>query len=51
MSSTVHIGNKKGILILGKGATQKLDGTTFITVALYPINFTQSRKRFILSLY
>ena len=50
MSSYVHIDNKrKDILILGKGATQGLDGTTFTAEALYPINFEQSGKRFVLS--
>ena len=29
--------------------TQGLDGTTFKAEALYPINFTQSGKRFVLS--
>ena len=51
MSSSVYIDNKrKDILILGKGPTQGLDGTTFTTEARYPINFTQSRKRFALRL-
>ena len=51
MSSSVYIDNKrKDILILGKGPTQGLDGTRFTTEALYPINFTQSRKRFALRL-
>ena len=40
MSSSVHIYNKgKDILILGKGPTQGLDGTTFTAEAPYPINF------------
>ena len=48
----MHIDNKgKYILILGKGPTQGLDSTTFTAKALYPINFTQSRKRFVLSLH
>ena len=52
MSSSVHIGNKgKDILILGKGTTQGLDGTTFIAEALYPINFIQSGIRFALILH
>ena len=42
MSSSVHIDNKgKDILILGKGPTQELDGTTFTAEPLYTINFTQ----------
>ena len=53
MNSSVHIDNKgKDILILGKGPTQALDGTTSEAAeALYPINFIQSRKRFVLSLH
>ena len=40
MSSSMHIDNKgKDILILGKGPTQGLDGTTFTAEAPYPINF------------
>ena len=47
----MHIDNKgKDILILVKRPTQGLDGTTFKAEALYPINFTQSGKRFVLSL-
>ena len=52
MSSSVHIGNKnKDILILGEGPTQGLDDTTLTAEAKYPINFTQSGKRFVLSLH
>ena len=52
MSSFVHIDNKnKDILILGEGLTQGLDESTLIAKAIYPINFTQSRKRFVLSLH
>ena len=48
MSSAVHIdNNEKDILILGEG----LDDTTLIAEARYPINFTQPRKRFVLSLH
>ena len=32
MSSSVHIDNKKGILILGEGPTQGLNGTTLLKV-------------------
>ena len=39
------------ILIFGEGPTQRLDGTTFTAQALYRINFTQSGKRFVLSLH
>ena len=52
MSSSVYIGNKnKDILILGEGPTQGLDDTTLTAEAKYPINFTQSGKRFVLSLH
>ena len=52
MSSSVHIDNKvKDILILGKRPTQGLNGPAFTGEALYPIIFTQSRKRFVLSLH
>ena len=40
----------KDILIIGKGPTQGLDGTTFIE-AKYPNNFTQSNKKSCLSLH
>ena len=44
----MHIDNKaKDILILDKEPTQELDGTTFTTEALYPINFTQFGKKFV----
>ena len=52
MNSSVHIDNKnKAILILDIGPTQGLDDTTLTTEAKYPINFTQPRKRFVLSLH
>ena len=52
MSSFVDIDNKgKDILILGKEITQELDDTTLTVEAIYPINFTQSNKRFVLWLY
>ena len=51
MSSSVHIDNKnKDVLILGKGPPQGVDDTTLTAEAKYPINFTQPRKRFALSL-
>ena len=50
MSLFVHI-NSKRILILAKGPTEGLDGTTFIAEALHRINFTQFGKRFVLSLH
>ena len=52
MSSSVHVDNKgKDILILGEGPTQGPDDTTLTVEAKYPINFTQSGKRFVLSLH
>ena len=52
MSSSVHIDNKnKDILILGEGPTQGFDDTILIAEIKYPINFTQSGKRFVLSLH
>ena len=51
MSSSVHVDNKgKDILILGWEPTLGLD-TTLIAEAKYPINFTQSGKRFVLRLH
>ena len=48
----MHIDNKgKDILILGEGPTQGLDDTTLTVEAKYPINFTQTGKRFVLSLH
>ena len=52
LSSSVHVYNKwKDILIFGEGATQGLNDATLTTEAKYPINFTQSGKRFVLSLH
>ena len=52
ISSFVHIDNKnKYILILGQGLRQELDNATLLAQAKYPINFTQPRKRFALSLH
>ena len=52
MSSSVHVDNKrKDILILGEGPTQESDDTTLTAAAKYPINFTQSGKRLVLSLH
>ena len=51
-SSSVHIDNEnKDILILGEGPTQGLDDTTLTAEAACPVNFTQPRKRFVLSLH
>ena len=52
MSSYVHVHSKgKYILILGEGTIQGLVDTTLTAEAKYPINFTQSGKRFVLSLH
>ena len=52
MNSSVHVDSKeKHIFILGEGPTQGLDDTTLTAEAKYPINFTQSGKRFVLSLH
>ena len=52
MSSSAHIDDKnKDILILGEGPTQGLDDTKLTAEAKYPINFTQPRKIFVLSLH
>ena len=52
MTSSVNIDDKnKDILILDEGLTQGLDDTTLTAEAKYPFNFTQSRKRFVLSLH
>ena len=46
----LHIDNKnKDILILCEGPTQGIYDITLATEAKYPINFTQPRKRFVLS--
>ena len=51
MSSSVDIDNKgKDTLVLGKGQTQRLDDTTLTSEAIYPSNFTQPNKRFVVSL-
>ena len=51
MGLSVHIYNKnKDILILGEGPAQGLDDTSWTAEAEYPMNFTQSGKRFKFSL-
>ena len=51
MTSSLHINNKNEYtLFLAEGPTQGLDDTTLTAEAKYSINFTQSGKRFILSL-
>ena len=52
MSSSVHIDSRgKDTLILGEVLTQGLDDTTLTTEDIYPINFTQLNKRFVLNLH
>ena len=51
MSSPVHIDHKnKNLLIFGERPTQGLDDTKLTAETKYPINFTQSNRRFALSL-
>ena len=51
MISSAYIDNKnKDILILDEEPTQGLNDTTLTAEAKYPINFTQSGIRFVLSL-
>ena len=48
----MHIDNKKkDILILGEEPTQGSDDATLTAQAKWPIIFTESRKRFVLSLH
>ena len=42
---------KKDILVLGEGSTQGLDDTMVTAETKYPINFTRSRRKFVLSLH
>ena len=52
MSSYVHIdNNRKDIVILDEGPTQGLNDNTVTAEAIYPINFTQPNKTFVLSLH
>ena len=52
MSSSVHVDDKKKyILILGEAPTQGLDDTALIAEKMYPINFTDSIRKFCLSLH
>ena len=47
----MHVDNKgKYILIFSEEPTQGLDDTTLTAETKYPINFTQSNRRFILSI-
>ena len=51
-SSSVHIDSKnENILVLGKGPTQGLDNARITAESKYPINFTESGKRFVSNLH
>ena len=51
-SSSLYVDNKKKyILILGEGPTQGLDDTTLTAKKKYLINFTETRRKFCLSLH
>ena len=48
MSSSVQVDNKANdISIVGEGTTQGLDDAKLTAKAKYPIDFTQSGKRFV----
>ena len=52
MNSSTHIDNtNKATSVLGEGVTQRLDATALTPEAKYPINFTESGKRLVLSLH
>ena len=42
----MHLIIKKNILVFDEDPTQRLDDTTVTAKVKYPINFTQSGKRF-----
>ena len=44
-------GRNKTILLIGKGPTQGLDNATITSETKHPINFIESGKQFVLSLY
>ena len=50
MSSSAHINKMKDLLILGRGPTQGLEHT-LTAEKMYSINFTETRKKFWLSLH
>ena len=51
-NSSVDIdGRNKNLLVLGEEPTQDLDNATITAEAIYPINFIESGKRFVLSLH
>ena len=52
MSSSVHASNRtNNILVLGKDFTQGISGTTIYAEKIYSPNFTETRKKFFLSLH
>ena len=52
LSSSTHANNKKNnILVLGKDFVQGINGTTIYAEKMYSINFTESNKKFCLSLH
>ena len=52
MNSSVHIDNRgQDILICGDGPTKRLGDTTLTGEALCSVNFTQSNRKFYLSLH
>ena len=52
MSSSEHIDNEiKDILIIREGLPERLNDITLTAEGKYPINFTQSRKMFVLGLH
>ena len=50
MSSSIHIYNKKDVLVLGRRPTQGLE-STLTAEKMYSINFTVTKKKFCLSLH
>ena len=52
MGLSVDLVNKNiDIIVLGEAPTQELDNSALPTEAEYPINFPQSRKRFVLTVH
>ena len=52
MNSSVHFYDiNKSIIVLDEGATQTLDDTTLTAEPKYPVHFTQSGMKFVLSLH
>ena len=52
MRTSTHIDNKnQDILVLEEGVTEGLGNTILTAEAKYPINLTESGKRFFLSLH